>query len=413
MTLEIILLIALILISAFFSGSETGMMAVNRYRLQHSAKENDTMAQRILNLLKRPDRLLSVILLGNTFANIFASALTTIIVLHLFDESAIAPATIILTIVILVFAETVPKTIAALHAEKYARAVVLPLQWLLTIFYPIVWAVNFIANTVLCLLRLNVKKKHAVDPLTHEELRTVVYSATGGMQEKDKSMLLGIFDLRDVAVDAIMVPRNEIMAIDLNDDIQDIRKQIKAQQHTRIPLYRDTIDNTVGVLHLRKLLTLASLEDLNIETLESLANTPYFIPENTRLTQQVLFFQKEKERLALVVDEYGELQGLVTFDDILEEIVGGFTTDVADISQDITKEKEGVYLVAGSTTLRDLNRHLKLNFPTDGPTTLNGLILEHFESIPDAGVSMRLHGYPVEILHVKDNVVKKARITIR
>lgn len=405
-----IVLILLIAISGFFSSSETSMMAINRYRLKHKAEAGDKSAKRILSLLKRPDRLLGVILLGNTFANIMASSIATLIGVHLFHERGVIIATVSLTLIILVFAEVAPKTIAALYASQLAGAVSLPLKYLLIFFYPIVWLVNTFANGLLLLCQIKVSHQD-VDRLSHDELRSMVDTSSKNMTTQDKSMLLSVFDLKQVSVNDIMVPRNEIVGIDLDDDIEEMRKNIQRLEHTRAPLYRGSIDNCSGLLHMRDIITLVSENNFTRDALIKHARPAYFIPEHVSLTKQLLRFQKNKHRMALVVDEYGIVDGLITLDDILEEIVGEFTTDESFGNEEIRLQDDGSLLVDGSVTVRELNRNAKLGLTLDGPKTLNGLIVAQLEAIPKTSASVVIQGYPVEILHVKDNCVQTARIT--
>lgn len=405
-------LIFLILLSAFFSGSETGLMTLNRYRLRHLAQAKHAGARRAQKLLERPDRLIGLILLGNNFVNVMASAITTVIALRLGGEPAIAIAAGILTLVILVFAEVTPKTLAALHPERVAFPAAFiygPLLWLL---YPLVWVVNGIANGLLRLLHIYPEdgSGHA---LSQEELRTVVLEAGAMIPKRHQDMLLNIIDLEKVTVEDIMVPRQEITGINLEDDWDEIVTQISNSQYTRLPVFRENIDNVVGFIHLRKVLPRLMRGNLDRETLESSIREPLFVPENTPLNRQLLNFQRERRRIGLVVDEYGDIQGLVTLEDILEEVVGEFTTDPSTSISDFTAEEDGSYLVNGTVNVRDLNRALHMELPTDGPKTLNGMVLEYMEDIPEPGTSLLLSGYPIEIIQTKDNLVKTLRVTPR
>lgn len=405
-------LIFLILLSAFFSSSETGLMTLNRYRLRHLAHANHAGAKRAQKLLERPDRLIGLILLGNNFVNVMASAITTVIALRLGGEPAIAIAAGILTLVILVFAEVTPKTLAALHPERVAFPAAFiygPLLWLL---YPLVWIVNSIANGLLHMLHIYPEGGTA-DALSQEELRTVVLEAGAMIPKRHQDMLLNIIDLEKVTVEDIMVPRKDITGIDLEDDWDDIIAQMTNSQYTRLPVYRENIDSVVGFVHLRKLLPRLMRSDLDRETLEGQIREPLFIPENTPLNRQLLTFQRERRRIGLVVDEYGDIQGLVTLEDILEEVVGEFTTDPSTTISDFTAEEDGSYLVNGTVNVRDLNRALHMDLPTDGPKTLNGMVLEYLENIPEPGTSLLLSGYPVEIIQTKGNLVKTLRVNPR
>lgn len=394
-------LVILIVLSAFFSGSETALMTLNRYRLQHLVKENHAGAMRAQRLLKRPDRLIGLILLGNNFVNILASSLATIIALRLFGENAIAAAAGILTLVILIFAEVAPKTLAAIHPEKLA----FPAAWLfvplLKILYPIVWIVNTIANGLLRLFGISAVTV-AGGALSKEELRTVVAEAGALIPERYQNMLLSILDLESATVEDVMIPRNEIVGIDLDASLDEIIALIKNSRYTRLPVYKKSIDKVFGLLHLRKVLTQMQVENLTKEMLVHLLDEIYFIPENTPLHRQLLNFKQEHRRLGLVVDEYGDVLGLVTLEDLLQEIVGEFTTHTPEVQ----KQKDGSYLIDAGITLRELNRITGWSLPTEGPKTLNGLITEYLETIPAPGTSLKLAGYPLEIIRVEGNAVK-------
>jgi Mg2+/Co2+ transporter CorB len=399
----------LILISAFFSGAETAMLSLNRYRLRHLSNKGYAPALRASRLLARPDRLIGLILLGNNFINIFASSIATLIALRLVGEAAIAIAAGIMTLIILIFAEVTPKTLAVLHPERVAFPATYVLSPLLKISYPIVWLVNIIATGLLKLIGVStdeVTREH----LTTEELRTVVMEAAAMIPQRHKSMLINILDLEKVTVEDIMVPRNEIMGIDLNNDWEQILPQLSNSQHTRLPIYRDNIENIIGFLHVRTALNLVSRGELDKESITTVSKPPYFVPEGTPLNTQLLNFQRQQRRIGLVVDEYGDIRGLVTLEDILEEIVGEFTTDVSTTISEVHPQDDGSYLIDGSANIRALNRTMNWKLPTDGPKTLNGLILEHLESIPEAGTSVRIDDYPIEIIQTTESAVKIARI---
>lgn len=403
------ILIFLILLSAFFSGSETSLISLNRYRLRHLARVGHPGAVRASKLLKRPDRLIGIILLGNNFVNILASAIATLIAITLLGESGIWAATLLLTIVILLFAEVTPKTLAALHPERFAFPASFLLGPLLRLFYPLVWFINVIANNLLRPFGVKVSDGEH-HHLSSEELRTVVNEAGAMIPKRHQQMLLSILDLEKATVEDIMVPRNEISGIDLDDEWEEILKQISTSQHTRLPVFRDGIDNVVGIVHLRNVLVLHRSDEFTRENLMNAIRETYFIPEGTPLNTQLLNFQHNKRRIALVVDEYGDIQGLVTLDDILEEIVGEFTTDPAASSKDIHPQDDGTYLVDGSTNIRELNRIMKWKLPSEDAKTLNGLIVEYMETIPEPGTSMKLAGYPIEIVQSSSNAVKTVRI---
>lgn len=402
-------LFLLIILSAFFSGSETGLISLNRYRLRHLTKNKHPGAMRASGLLERMDRLIGIILLGNNFVNILASSIATLIALRLMGENGIWLSTLLLTIVILIFAEVAPKTMAALHPERFAFPASYILGPLLRIFYPLVWLVNVLANGVLRLLGIS-SKQGPSQHLSQEELRTVVNEAGAMIPQRHQQMLLGILDLEKVTVEDIMVPRAEITFLDLDDEWEDILRQITSSQHTRLPVCKDGIDNVIGIVHMRNILALHRHGELDKEKFEKIIREVYFVPEGTPLNTQLLNFQSQRRRIGLVVDEYGDIQGLVTLDDILEEIVGEFTTDPSTSSRDIHPQEDGTYLVDGSANIRELNRIMHWNLPTDGPKTLNGMIIEYLETIPEPGTSLLLSGYPIEIVQTTSNAVKTMRI---
>ncbi|MFB2728645.1 HlyC/CorC family transporter [Shewanella mangrovisoli] len=405
----LIFLLVLILISAYFSGSETAMMTLNRYRLRHLASNGHKGAQRALQLLDRPDKLIGVILIGNNLVNILAAQVATIIGMRLYGDMGMAIATGVLTLLVLVFAEVTPKTLAALHPEPIAFPSSFLLRGLLVILSPLVRVMNIITSSLLRLIGVHSVKTN--EALSQEELRTVVHEAGALIPQRHQEMLLSILDLEKVTVEDIMVPRSDIYAINVNDDFKFINRQVIQSPHTRVLVYRDTIDDAVGFIHLRDALRLQSKEQFSKSSLLRAVKELYFIPEGTPLNVQLANFQHNKERIGLVVDEYGDIQGLVTLEDILEEIVGDFTTSMlATPSEDITAQQDGSYLVDASITIRDLNKEMKWDFPTDGPKTLNGLILEYLEDIPAENTSLRLAGYPLEVIEVADNMVKTVRI---
>lgn len=402
-------LIFLILLSAFFSGSETGLVSLNRYRLRHLAKIKHPGAVRASRLLERPDRLIGLILLGNNFVNILASSIATVLALRLWGEAGIAIAAGLLTLVILIFAEVTPKTLAVLHPERFAFPATFFLSPLLKLMYPLVWLINLVANNLIRLLGVNIDSE-ANQAISSEELRMVVNEAGAMIPRRHQMMLTNILDLEKVTVDDIMVPRNELVGIDLDEDWAMILKQIGNSRHTRIPVYRTDINNVVGIIHARNMLEMLQQKEVNKDTLTQHIREAYFVPEGTPLNTQLLHFQREKRRLGLVVDEYGDVQGMVTLEDILEEIVGEFTTDPSTHIQEVHRQNDGTYLVDGSANIRELNRVMQWALPTGGPKTFSGLITEHMESIPEPGTSFLLAGYPVEIVQIKDNKVKTAQI---
>ena len=406
------ILAALIVLSACFSSSETALMTLNRYRLRHLARDGHRGAMRAERLLKRPDRLIGIILLGNNFVNIAASSVATLIALRLGGEGAIAVATGLLTLTILIFAEVAPKTLAALRPERIAFPAALILAPLLRLLYPLVWLTNTLANTLLRGVGVN-PTESGESALSREELRTVVNEAGAMIPQRHQRMLISILDLDQATVDDIMVPRNEVIGIDLNDDWSRIHAQIAESEYTRLPVFEGGIDNIRGVLHVRRVLTAMLGGDLTRERLVEHIREPYFVPEGTRLQVQMLKFQAERRRIGLVVDEYGEFRGLVTLEDILEEIVGEFTTDPAESIRDIHPQADGSYLAEGSASVRELKRLLDWELPADGPKTLNGLILEHLETIPEPGTSLLIDHHPVTVLQTEENRVKVAKLERR
>ncbi len=386
------------------------MMAINRYRLRHLAAKNHKAAKRVCELLERPDRLIGVILLGNNFVNILASSIATVIAIDLMGEAGVPIAAALLTVLILIFSEVTPKTIAATNPERIAFPASLIIKPLLQLLYPLVWMLNVAGSGLLKLMGVSQLHEDS-HRLSSDELRTVVHEAEGIIPKRHQQMLLSILDLEKVTVDDIMIPRHEIIGIDLNSPLDLIREQLATAQHTRLPLYRENIDNVIGILHLRKTIRLFEHETISKEDLEKIAKDLYFVPEGTPLNTQLLNFQRHKRRIGLVVNEYGDIQGLVTLEDILEEIVGDFTTNPSDVlSPDFHPLDDGSYLVDGSITIRELNRAMKWHLPTEGPKTLNGLILEYLEAIPEAGISLRLEGYPMEIMQTGERVIKTVRV---
>ncbi|MDQ2068850.1 HlyC/CorC family transporter [Natronospira bacteriovora] len=403
----------LIILSGFFSGSETALMTLNRYRLRNQVQAGYRGARFAERLLQRPDRLLGLILLCNNFVNIAASALATIIALRLGGEAAIAIATGLLTLVILIFAEVAPKTLAAIHPERLAYPAAYVYTPLIRLLYPVIWLVNLVANTLLRPfgIRPEVARDDALSP---DELRTVVAEAGRLIPKRHQNMLISILDLEQATVEDIMVPRNEIAGIDLEDPWEEIIEELTNSQHTRLPVYRENIDDIVGILHTRRVLNAIARGELNRAKLEDIVREPYFIPENTPLHRQLINFQNTQRRIGLVVDEYGDIQGLVTLEDILEEIVGEFTTDpMATRVKGIVEEEDGNYMVTGTLHLRTINRVLGLDLPTDGPKTINGLILEYMETIPEPGTSLRIADYPMEIIQSSASAVRTVRIKPR
>ncbi|CZF78580.1 HlyC/CorC family transporter [Grimontia marina] len=403
-------LVLLIFISAYFSGSETGMMALNRYRLRHLSKQGHKGAKRVEKLLERPDRLIGLILIGNNLVNILASAIATILGMRLFGDLGVAIATGGLTLVILVFAEVTPKTLAALYPERVSYTSSLLLNVLMKALYPLVWVVNGITNGFLRLMGLTTTHD-GKDHLSSEELRTVVNEAGGLIPRRHQNMLLSILELEEITVDDIMVPRNEITGINVNDDWKAIMRQLTHAPHGRMVLYRDNIDEVVGMLRVREAYRMMVENEFNKENLLRAADEVYYIPEGTPLNVQMLKFQRNKQRIGMIVDEYGDIIGLVTLEDILEEIVGEFTTSLSpSLAEEITALPDGSFMIDGTANIRDLNKSLNWDLPTDGPRTLNGLILEHLEDIPSSQLSIEVEGHQMEIVEVAENMIKQVKI---
>ena len=405
-----IALIALIIISGYFSGSETSMMSLNRYRLRHMAKHHHRSAKRCHSLLQRPDRLLGMILLGNTFANILASALATILASHYFGDLGIAVATVGLTLVVLIFAEVMPKTIAAYYPEGFAFPASVGLQWLLKLLYPLIWIINAIASLILRPFGIRVSTQNH-DHLSPEELRSVVDESTGKLTGRRRNMLLSVLDLEKVTMTHCMIPRTQVYALNIDQNWSGLIRALKHSPYSKVPVYRGELNNIIGMLRLRKVIEFIDSQSTSKAQLEKLIEPAYFVPESTTLQQQLLNFQKNAEDIAIVVDEYGDIQGLVTVEDIVEEIVGEFTNVTQPTANDYTKRQaDGSYVVDGTMTVRDVNRDLQLKLPTDGPTTLNGLITEYLEAIPTSATCLKIEGTRIEILRVKDKAVKWAKI---
>jgi len=392
-------------LSALFSGSETALMSLNRYRLLHLLKKNHHSAKLTHKLLERPDRLIGLILLGNNFVNILASSIATIIAIRVYGEAGIAIAAGLLTFVILIFSEVAPKTMATLKPERIAFPAAVVYTPLLKLFYPLVWLINTLANQLLKLVGVNINDSQS-HQLQHDELRSVVTEAGTLISNEHQSMLLGILDLETANVEDIMTPLHEIHGVDTQDDLNDIKKQLLNSPYSYLPVFDTNTENISSFIRTKDIAKLLMNESFSIETLVTLAVQPYFIPNHTSLYQQLINFQKNKKRIALVVDEYGDILGLVTLQDVLEEIIGEFTTDPSDSSPDIQRTNDKKLLINGNITIRDLNRRLKWSLPADGPKTLNGLILEHLESIPKPGTSLKLYGNPIEIIQMEDNAVK-------
>ena len=402
------LLIFLIMCSAFFSSSETGMLSLNRYRLKHMAKEGHKGAKRVTTLLSRPDRLLGTILVGNNVVNILAASIATVLAVDIWGEAGIAIATAGLTIVVLIFGEITPKTLAALRPELVAFPASRVLLLLQRLLYPVVWATSAISNVLLRLLGVDPSQR-ASDSLSTEELRSVVRESGAGMPKNRQNMLLGILDLERVTVDDIMVPRNEVTGINLDDDLESIISLLTNTTHTRLPVFRTDINQIEGIVHMRQIARLLTHNELSKEALLAACSEPYFVPEGTPLSTQLINFQKQKRRIGIVVDEYGDVIGIATLEDILEDIVGDFSNQDTLRSPDIHPQEDGTQVIDGAAYIREINKALDWHLPCDGPKTLNGLVTEALESIPDSAVCLKIGPYRLEILQSSENRVKSVR----
>lgn len=396
------------ILCAFCAASETGLLSLNRYRLRHLAKTHKK-ARRINQMLSKPDRLLGAILIGNIFATALGSSVSNELGARHFGEIGVLLSPFVFTLVLLIFGESAPKTIAALKPDKVAFFVSRPLQIMLWLLYPIVIFTTTISNAMLRICGVKFSDK-VVDSLSTEELRSVVNEAAGLIPRRHQSMLLSILDLEKVRVDHIMIPRNEMIGIDLEDEADVIIEKLTQTQHTLLPVYRSDMDNVQGIFHTRNIAKVLTAKGFDLPALMTAIDEPYFIPEGTSLHTQLVNFQQNKRRMALVVDEYGDVLGLVTLEDILEEIVGEFTTGASSIAHDVQQQEDGSFLVDGSVSVRELNRMQNWDFPTDGPATLNGLILETLETIPEEGICVLIAHYPIEVVEARDNAVKMARI---
>lgn len=404
-------LVAAILFAAFFSSTETALMSINRYRLRHRASQGHRGARLAEKLLSRPDRLIGIILIGNTLANVTAASIVTTATLKLGGEGWLAVADGALTLVLLLFAEVGPKTYGAIHAERLAPPAAYIYRPLLFLTYPLVWLVSGTSNAMLRLVGVT-PEQAASHSLSAEELRTVVAEAGALIPLRHQQMLVGILDLERIRVDEIMIPRSEVAGIDVDDDWERVLSTLRETQHTRLPVYEGDLNRMIGVLHMKRVARELARGELDRDRLLALARQrePYFIPEGTTLTQQLAAFQENRRRHAYVVDEYGDVLGLVTIDDILEEIVGEFTSLPQALRRDVRAEDDGSFVVAGSTTVRALNRSLGWTLPTGGPKTLNGLVVEYLETIPEPGTSLKLAGHRIEVMQIVDNAVRTLRV---
>jgi len=406
------ILVVLLVCSAFFSGSETSMMAINRYRLNALVRKGNRSAKLVNHLLARVDKLLGSILFGNTLVNVAAAALANIIILRLFGQNdwAILLGTLALTFAILIFSEILPKILAASHPERIALPASYVLTPLITLFHPVVSVATSLVKGMLWLLRIKVETDQSKQKITLEELRGLVLEAGDFMPRKHQKMLLNLVDLERITVNDVMVPRNQIEALDIDAGADELRQQIITCHHTLLPVYDGMPSNIIGILHIKRVPALLQETTLDVAQLREILNEPYFIPSDTPLLKQLQQFQERHARLGLVVDEYGELLGLVTLENILEEIVGEFTTQSPAQTGKFLRQEDGSIMLEGSSSLRELNRKLGLHLPLDSAKTLNGLILEHLEDMPEAGISLKIAGYPIEIIQTQGRIVKVARI---
>jgi len=385
------------------------MMALNRYRLRHLIKHNHRGAIRAGKLLDQPDRLIGLILIGNNLVNFIAASVGTAIAVRLWGNLGFILAPILLTIIVLVFAEVTPKTIAALYPEKVAYPSSLLLIVLMKVFYPAVWMINKVSNGLVRLCGLKVEGGNSLH-LTKEELRTVLDESGGLIPRKRHGMLLNILDLEKATVEDIMVPRNEVVGIDLDDDIAGILETISKSSHTLLPVFKKDLNEVIGFMHMRNMSKLIDIEEINKAELMQLIEEAYFVPESTPLHTQLFKFQNNKKRMAIVVDEYGDVQGIITIEDILEEIVGNFTTNLSEETDDIHPQPDGTYIIDGTATVREINKALDWDLPIDGPKTLNGLLTEMLEMIPEKNLCVRLPFHCAEILNVQDNAIRTVKM---
>lgn len=400
-------LVVLLALSGFFSLSETAMMAANRFRLRHLAQSGHRGAEKALQLLNQTDKMLGVILLGNNLINSAAATLVSVIAIDLFGEEkwALGAGTLAVTFVILVFSEITPKIIGATYADRLAIVLGYVLAPLLRLFYPVVWFINLFASGLLSLLRLTPKNSGETLLLSPEELRSLVLESSHAIPQKHHAILSSLFDLSAITVEDVMTPRGNIEILDLDRPWEEVRTQLATSHHSRLPVCRESMDQLVGVLPVRRLLASIGDPQFDESALLQQLQAPYYIPAGTAVFSQLTFFQENRQRIGFVVDEYGDILGLLTLEDIIEEFVGDFTTTLPGLGQTLSWSQEGTVIVEGARLLRDLNRMLGLDFPLDGPKTLNGLILEHFQDIPESGLSIKLGDVAAEILQTQDRSV--------
>ncbi|EOW6719379.1 HlyC/CorC family transporter [Cronobacter dublinensis] len=411
-TTLIVTLIVMVVVSAYFSGSETGMMTLNRYRLRHLSKQGNRAAKRVERLLRKPDRLISLVLIGNNLVNILASSLATIVGMRLYGDAGVAIATGVLTFVVLIFAEVLPKTVAALYPEKVAFPSSFLLGPLQIVMMPLVWLLNTI--TRLLMRMVGIKADNVVSAaLSKDELRTIVHESRSQISRRNQDMLLSVLDLEKVSVSDIMVPRNDIVGIDINDDWKSIVRQLTHSPHGRIVLYRESLDDAIGMLRIREAWRqMNEKKEFTKEVMLRAADEIYYVPEGTPLSVQLVKFQRNKKKVGLVVNEYGDIQGLVTVEDILEEIVGDFTTSMSPtLAEEVTPQNDGSVIIEGGANVREINKAFNWRLPEDEARTINGMLLEALEDIPSTGIRLRLNQYDIDILDVQENMIKQVRVT--
>ena len=399
-------LFALILVSAFFSSSETSMMAINRYRLKTLSSKNNVQAKRVEKLLGNVEHLIGGILLGNNFVNILAASITTILALKLWGEGSVIFASLVLTLVILIFAETAPKTYAANNPEKVALPAAIVLEFIIKLFKPIIW---LISNTSQIILKPLGLKQGSKDKLSSEELRMAVIDSKSMIAKNYQKMLLNIIDLEKVKVEDIMIPHHELISVDINNE-DELFEQLKRIQHTKLIIFDNTEDNIIGTIHMRDVVNLYAKNEVAMDSIKKLIRKPYFIPEGTSLSSQLEHFKKQKRRLGMVVDEYGEIKGMIVLEDILEEIVGQFTSNQGESIQEVIQQEDGSYLVDPRINIRELNNILKTDLPHGHAKTLNGLILERLKSFPQHNVSLKIEPLIIEIVQVSKQAIKLVKI---
>ena len=402
-------ILILLFLSAFFSSSETGMMALNRFRLKHLIKQKDKSAIRANKLLQRPDRLLGIILIGNNFVNILAAALTTILCLRLFGDSGVFIGSIILTMIVLIFAEVTPKTFAANYAEKVALPASIILKFLQKILYPLVWIVNFFSNSILKLF--GVEEKQSDDDLSPDELKSILENSGDLIPSRYQEMLLSVLELDKISIDEVMIPKNEVIGIDLSKDINEIKSFLESSKKEFFPIFDQNLDDIKGIIDLYGINSFLSSNKHDKDSLLDNSEEVYFALENTSLNIQLNNFQKDKKKVAIVLDEYGSVKGIIDIKDILEEIVGELADPHDEAKVEIKKQKDGSYLIDASISVREINKRLGWNLPLSGPKTLNGLILENTETIPEANISLEIENYLIETVLIKDNMIKFTKVT--